>query len=86
VVAGFAAVAPDVPTAIDQLRARGARRIAVGSWFLAPGLLPDRVTRQARSLAPDVLVADPLGADELVAEVIVDRYAEAVSSALAAAS
>ncbi|HWE89616.1 MAG TPA: sirohydrochlorin chelatase [Pseudonocardiaceae bacterium] len=86
VVAGFATAEPDVPAAIARLRIRGARRIAVGMWFLAPGLLPDRVSRQVRSLAPDGLIAEPLGPDERLAELVLDRYAEAVSAALPAAS
>lgn len=69
--AAFASTAdPDVPAAIASLRASGARRIAVASWFLAPGRLPDRVTR----LAGDALVADPLGAAPELASLIVDRY------------
>jgi sirohydrochlorin ferrochelatase len=80
-VAAFAAAAePDVPTAIAALRARGARRIAVGSWFLAPGLLPDRVSRAA----PDALIAAPLGADPAVAQVILARYAAAARYRVAA--
>ncbi|MEU4802664.1 sirohydrochlorin chelatase [Actinosynnema sp. NPDC023587] len=67
----FAATAsPDVPTAVERLRARGARRIAVASWFLAPGLLPDRVA----DLAGDAVVAAPLGADPEVAEVVLHRF------------
>jgi len=70
-VAAFAAAAdPDVPAAIASLRAIGARRIAVGSWFLAPGRLPDRVRRAAS----DAVVAEPLGADPAVAGVVLDRY------------
>jgi sirohydrochlorin ferrochelatase len=73
--AAFAAAAePDVPAAVAALRARGAQRIAVGSWFLAPGLLPDRVSRAA----PGALIAAPLGADPAVAQVILARYAAAV--------
>jgi sirohydrochlorin ferrochelatase len=70
-VAAFAAAAdPDVPAAIATMRARGARRIAVGSWFLAPGRLPDRV----RHASVDTMVAEPLGADPAVAGVVLDRY------------
>jgi sirohydrochlorin ferrochelatase len=72
-----AAVKPDVPAAIAALRARGASRIAVASWFLAPGLLPDRVYAAARSIDPDVLIAEPLGADPDIAELILHRYDEA---------
>lgn len=81
-VAAFAAAAdPDVPAAIERLRARGARRIAVASWFLAPGRLPDRITRLAREADPDVLIAEPLGADAGLASLILDRYDEALTSA-----
>jgi sirohydrochlorin ferrochelatase len=77
-VAAFAAAAdPDVPTAIAALKAAGARRIAVGSWFLAPGLLPDRVARLALADEPSALVAAPLGADAEVADIVLSRYAAA---------
>lgn len=63
---------PSVPSAISRLRERGAERIAVASWFLAPGLIPTRVATTAADFqAP---MAAPLGPDPLVAEVIVDRY------------
>lgn len=75
VVAAFAAAAdPDVPAAIAALRARGASTIGVGSWFLAPGRLPDRVAAQAVTSAPEVRIAAPLGTD--IADVVIDRYAE----------
>ncbi|WP_436495307.1 sirohydrochlorin chelatase [Actinokineospora sp. HUAS TT18] len=70
--AAFAsATEPDVSAAVAALRARGATRIAVASWFLAPGLLPDRVIAQA---GPAVAVAAPLGAAVEVADLILDRY------------
>jgi sirohydrochlorin ferrochelatase len=74
VTAAFAAAAdPDVPAAVAVLRAAGARRIALGSWFLAPGRLPDRVA----GAVPDALVAEPLGASAEVADVVLSRYATA---------
>jgi sirohydrochlorin ferrochelatase len=77
-VAAFAAAAdPGMSAAIKRLRARGARRIAVGSWFLAPGRLPDRVARDALTLDPGAVVAAPLGADPDVADVVLSRYAAA---------
>jgi sirohydrochlorin ferrochelatase len=80
VEAAFASAAqPDVPAAAAALRARGARRIAVASWFLAPGRLPDRVTAQARAADPEATVADPLGADASLADVVLDRYTSAAS-------
>jgi sirohydrochlorin ferrochelatase len=57
-----------------MLRARGARSIALGSWFLAPGRLLDRVIEQARALEQDVRVAEPLG--PAIADVVLDRYAD----------
>jgi sirohydrochlorin ferrochelatase len=68
------ATLPDVATAVARLRAQGARRIAVASWFLAPGLLPDRITAGMLALAPDALIAAPLGADPEVAELVLHRY------------
>jgi sirohydrochlorin ferrochelatase len=47
----------------------------VASWFLAPGLLPARVAAAAGAGVP---VAEPLGADPVVAEVVLDRYRAAV--------
>lgn len=77
-VAAFAsAAAPDVPTAAEDLLARGARRIAVASWFLAPGRLPDRVRAQARAADPNAILADPLGPAPELADLVLDRYAEA---------
>jgi sirohydrochlorin ferrochelatase len=72
---------PDVPTAIARLRAQGARRIAVASWFLAPGLLPDRITDRTLELDPNALVAAPLGADPEVAELVLHRYSAALAPA-----
>ncbi|MFI9006487.1 sirohydrochlorin chelatase [Actinosynnema sp. NPDC053489] len=82
VEAAFASAAqPDVPTAVARLRARGARRIAVASWFLAPGFLPDRVARLA---GPDAVVAPPLGPDPEVAELVLHRYQAALATTLPA--
>jgi sirohydrochlorin ferrochelatase len=81
VVATFAsATQPAVPAAVELLRASGARRLAVASWFLAPGRLPDRVAALARAADPGVLLADPLGADELLADLVLDRFTEAAAS------
>lgn len=79
------AASPTVPEAVDRLRAAGARRIAVASWFLAPGLLPDKVARLARESGAGA-VAEPLGADDGVADLVVDRYhATLLRSALVSA-
>lgn len=73
-----AATSPTVGAALAGLVARGARRVAVASWFLAPGLLPERVRAAALAAHPGVVVAEPLGADPAVADVILDRYDAAV--------
>jgi sirohydrochlorin ferrochelatase len=64
--------------AAERLRRRGARRVVIAPWFLAPGRLPDRV----RSFAHDagIAMAQPLGAHRLVAETVLDRYAQALKA------
>lgn len=75
VIPAFAcATRPTVPDAIATLQAAGARRIAIASWFLAPGLLPDKITRLAAIANPQALRAAPLGVDDGVATLIADRY------------
>lgn len=77
----FASVAqPDVPAALAALRARGGQRFVVASWFLAPGLLPDRVRDAAHAAAPGTSVAAPLGAEPVLAEVVLRRYADALAT------
>lgn len=74
------ATRPDVPSAVTRLRARGARHFAVASWFLAPGLLPDRVNTLATRVTPETALAAPLGADPRVARVVLDRYRAALAA------
>ncbi|WP_410589542.1 sirohydrochlorin chelatase [Amycolatopsis sp. lyj-23] len=79
----FASAAqPDIPAAAAALRTRGARHLVVASWFLAPGLLPDRIARLAREADPQAFIAEPLADDPRVADVVVARYACAVSGLL----
>jgi sirohydrochlorin ferrochelatase len=70
---------PTVTDAVDALRAGGAQRVAVAQWILAPGLLPDRIVRDAT--AAGVPVADALGADPEVARAVLDRYAASARAA-----
>ncbi|MEV4600564.1 sirohydrochlorin chelatase [Amycolatopsis sp. NPDC049253] len=80
VTEAFASAAqPDVPAAVARLRARGVRRIAVASWFLAPGLLPDRIAALAREADRAVFLAEPLGTDPRVAAAVLRRYADVVT-------
>ncbi len=69
---------PSLAEAADLLRRRGARRVVIAPWFLAPGRLPDRV----RSFADDagMALAAPLGAHRLVAETVLDRFDQALRS------
>jgi len=74
-VAAFASAAPPATgEAVRQFRTEGRRHIAVGSLFLAPGLLPDRAAELALE-AGAVAVSQPLGADPEVARTILARYA-----------
>jgi sirohydrochlorin ferrochelatase len=67
---------PSLAEAADRLRRRGARRVVIAPWFLAPGRLPDRV----RNFADDagIAMAAPLGAHQLVAETVLDRFDQAL--------
>lgn len=74
----FATVDPDVTQAVTRLRAEGAEHIVVAPWFLAPGLLTDRL----RHRAPDVVHADVLGDHHALAEIVWNRYDSAVAEHL----
>lgn len=64
---------PTTAEAIRTLRAQGRRHLAVGSWFLAPGL---HYTRQAElaTEAGAVAVAAPMGGEPEIADVVLARY------------
>ncbi|MFC9664346.1 sirohydrochlorin chelatase [Nocardia sp. NPDC127606] len=74
----FATVEPGIERAVDQLRARGAERIVVAPWFLAPGLLTDRLV----AAAPEVVHADVIGAHSALVDVIWARYDTSVATEL----
>lgn len=73
---------PDIPAAAARLRERGVKHLVVASWFLAPGLLPDRIARLAREADPRAFIAAPLADDPRVADVVISRYATAMSGLL----
>jgi sirohydrochlorin cobaltochelatase len=90
---GFAAVEPafvslappGVPEGLERCRRLGARRVVVLPYFLFPGVLPDRVTAQAVAWAAErpeteVRCADVVGDCDGLAEVVMDRYREALAS------
>jgi sirohydrochlorin ferrochelatase len=71
-----------VARAASHLRRRGARRLVIAPWFLAPGLITDGVSTYARDNG--IPMASPLGAHQLVAETVLDRYDEALAADAAA--
>ncbi|WP_042400988.1 sirohydrochlorin chelatase, partial [Streptacidiphilus carbonis] len=73
VPAYVSAASPTVPQAVAALAARGYRRIAVSSYFAAPG----DFANLAASAAP-WLVGEPLGAQEAMAGLVLARYDEAL--------
>ena len=75
VTAAFASAAPPATgEAVRAFRGQGKRHIAVASFFLAPGKLPDRAGELALE-AGAVAVSDPLGAHPAVARAVLARYA-----------
>jgi sirohydrochlorin ferrochelatase len=73
---------PSVAEAANRLRRRGARRLVIAPWFLAPGRLTDRVAKYAA--AEMIPMAAPLGAHRLVAETVLDRFDAAAVERIAA--
>ena len=69
---------PALPEAVARLRRRGARRLVIAPWFLAPGRITDRVAEFAR--AEGIPMAEPLGSHRLVAATVLDRYEEALAA------
>ncbi|HET6951257.1 MAG TPA: CbiX/SirB N-terminal domain-containing protein, partial [Acidimicrobiales bacterium] len=72
---------PSVEDALDRARRLGADRLAVVPLFLFSGVLVDRIGERARSWAADrpgvaVATAPPLGADERLADLVVERFVE----------
>lgn len=74
---------PSVPAALERLRLLGARRIVVAPYFLFAGVLPDRIVEQSRAFADehpgiDVRVAEVLGDCDELADLVLERYREAL--------
>ncbi|PFG36320.1 sirohydrochlorin ferrochelatase [Flavimobilis soli] len=75
VTIGYGAGAePRVPDAVTHARAAGATRVVVASYLLAPGFFLDRL----HEAGADVVTA-PLAPDPRLAQVVLDRYDDAVS-------
>ncbi|MGV4984741.1 sirohydrochlorin chelatase [Streptomyces sp. NRAIS4] len=82
VVPAYASAAsPTVPTALRALAAKGRHRVAIASYFTAPG----RFATQCADQAPWIASA-PLGAHPAMARLILQRYEESVTTRRAEAA
>ncbi|HVM20561.1 MAG TPA: sirohydrochlorin chelatase [Egibacteraceae bacterium] len=74
---------PRIDTVLRRVAAAGASRVVIFSWSLLAGLLEQRVSTTAAEVAADtgLQIADAgrFGPDPLVAEAVLERYAEAVA-------
>lgn len=75
-LATIAAGGPRVPEVVADLRAAGARRVAVASWLLAPGLFQRRLDEAGADV-----VAAPLADHPAVPGLVVARYRSALAEA-----
>lgn len=74
---------PSVPQGLERLCALGYRRVVVFSYFLFTGVLEERIREQSEAFAADnydveVRYAGYFGPDARVADLVVERYGEAV--------
>ena len=81
VVPAYASAAFPTPAqAVAALLRGGARRVVVASYLLAPGRFADRI-RDASLAAGAAAVSRPLGAAPEVADLLLQRYAQARAAA-----
>ena len=78
------AAQPSPATAVAGLLRDGAPRVVVATYLLAPGLFADRV-RESSLAAGAAAVSPALGACAEVADILLDRFAQAVSHSRTAA-
>ncbi|WP_245679113.1 sirohydrochlorin chelatase [Actinomadura hibisca] len=74
-----AADGPPLAEVVAEQRRRGARRVAVASYVLAPGMFHERM----KACGADV-VAEPIGAHDALARLVLRRFDEARLSAAVA--
>uniref|UniRef100_A0AAU3H1K7 Sirohydrochlorin chelatase n=1 Tax=Streptomyces sp. NBC_01401 TaxID=2903854 RepID=A0AAU3H1K7_9ACTN len=75
VIPAYASAAtPDVPTAVRALTARGRHRVALASYFTAPG----RFATLSAAAAPGIAAA-PIGAHPALARLLLHRYDQALT-------
>jgi sirohydrochlorin ferrochelatase len=81
VVPAYASAASPTPAeAVAALRRGGAPRVAVATYLLAPGVFADQIRDQSLA-AGATAVSAALGAAPEVADVVVERYLEAIGGA-----
>lgn len=79
---------PSVPAGLERCRRLGARTVVVLPYFLFRGVLPDRVREQAALWAAgrggdvEVRCAEVIGPEAELAELVMERYREAVGGDL----
>jgi sirohydrochlorin ferrochelatase len=73
---------PNVAEAAERLRAAGAGQMVIAPWFLAHGIITDRVANYAA--AHGIPMADPLGSHNLVAATVLDRFDAVAAASIAA--
>lgn len=74
---------PAVAAGLERVRALGARKVVVAPYFLFDGVLPQRVVSQALEFGRDttgldVSVAGHLGDCDALADLVIERYQEAL--------
>ncbi len=74
---------PNVAQGLDRLKGFGAKKIVVFSYFLFTGVLEERIREQSARFAAEnpsleVTYAGYFGPHELVADLVLDRYEEAI--------
>lgn len=82
VVPAFASAAtPTVDTAVRALAARGRHRVAVASYFTAPGLFATQCAQKAPWIA-----SAPLGTHPAMADLLLHRYDQAMAAQVTTAA
>jgi sirohydrochlorin ferrochelatase len=78
VVPAYASAASPTPAqTVGALRRAGAPRVAVATYLLAPGVFADRIREQSLAAGAHVVSA-PLGPAPEVADIVIERYLQAV--------
>jgi sirohydrochlorin ferrochelatase len=86
VVAAYASAASPGPgDAVRAVRDSGVRRVVVASYFLAPGYFADKVRAESLRAGAD-MVSPVLGAAPELAEIVLQRFDEALTDVRAAAA